>query len=102
MMRSAATIWSTAWLSKPESCGSSRCDSMCTASTSVRMPSSVTCFATSLSMKKVAATGVGSASPLVSTRIWSKRSGWASSVWRMRTRSVRTSTTQQMQPLVIW
>ena len=52
-----------------------------------------------LSMKKVAATGTGSAKPLVSTRMWSKGSGLASNFCKVDTRSLRTSTTQQMQPL---
>ncbi|MNN33069.1 hypothetical protein D3C81_1468070 [compost metagenome] len=100
-MRSAQTIWSTAWLSTPSSCRSSRCWAMCLASTMVTMASSSTSSAIGSLMKKLWATGYGSARPLVSIRMWSSRTGRATSSRTMRTRSSRTSAVQHTQPLTI-
>ena len=57
---------------------------------SVTIASRLTLRATSWSMKKVAATGVGSARPLVSTRMWSNCSLRSSSLPSTLTRSSRT------------
>ena len=71
----------------------------CFASTNVTMESSRVAFFTSSSTKKVCATGAGSARPVVSTMMPSKRSRLRISWVRMRMRSPRT--VQQMQPLFI-
>ena len=76
----------------------------CLASTSVKMESSKYCSAISSSMKKVCATGPGSARPVVSMTTRSKSSRplrfLAASSCSVSRRSSRIE--QQMQPLFIW
>mmetsp|Transcript_31446 Transcript_31446/g.98547 ORF Transcript_31446/g.98547 Transcript_31446/m.98547 type:complete len:227 (+) Transcript_31446:102-782(+) len=97
--RSAKATCSTASFSAPSGFSSSRCCSMCFASTSVTIASSRACSLMDSSMKKVCATGPGSASPVVSITTASSRSRRLKSLERMRMRSPRT--VQQMQPLFI-
>mmetsp|Transcript_24464 Transcript_24464/g.81300 ORF Transcript_24464/g.81300 Transcript_24464/m.81300 type:complete len:246 (+) Transcript_24464:427-1164(+) len=98
-IRSAKATCSTASFSAPSGFSSSRCCSMCFASTSVTIASSRACSLMDSSMKKVCATGPGSASPVVSITTASSRSRRLKSLERMRMRSPRT--VQQMQPLFI-
>ena len=73
--------------------------SMCLQSTSVTMPSSRANSLMLSSIKKVCATGPGSARPVVSITIASSAEPRRKSFERMRMRSPRT--VQQMQPLFI-
>mmetsp|Transcript_74180 Transcript_74180/g.179211 ORF Transcript_74180/g.179211 Transcript_74180/m.179211 type:complete len:242 (+) Transcript_74180:611-1336(+) len=98
-MRSANATCSTASFSAPSAFSSSRCCSMCLASTSVTMPSSLANSLIDSSMKKVCATGPGSASPVVSMIMASRSLLKRKSLPRMRMRSPRT--VQQMHPLFI-
>ena len=72
---------------------------MCLQSTSVTMPSSRANSLMLSSIKKVCATGPGSARPVVSITIASSAEPRRKSFERMRMRSPRT--VQQMQPLFI-
>ena len=96
------------WSAKPTwRCASTRlfsCSGACLASTRVTMASSRKASAISSSMKKVCATGPGSATPVVSITTRSKSSSplrflaaRSASVARKSSRMV-----QQMQPLLIW
>ena len=96
---SANATCSTASFSTPSGLTSSKCSLTCAASTIVMIASSRRSEAISSSMKKVCATGAGSASPVVSIRMRSKRSLRFIKAPRMRIRSPRT--VQQMQPLFI-
>mmetsp|Transcript_67804 Transcript_67804/g.189270 ORF Transcript_67804/g.189270 Transcript_67804/m.189270 type:complete len:239 (+) Transcript_67804:799-1515(+) len=102
-MRSAKATCSTASFSTPSGFCSSRCCSMCLASTSVTMPSSRAKASTFSSTKKVCAIGAGSARPVVSMMMPSSRRTRA--LWRIASffstaiKSCRT--VQQMQPFII-
>mmetsp|Transcript_6323 Transcript_6323/g.14831 ORF Transcript_6323/g.14831 Transcript_6323/m.14831 type:complete len:251 (+) Transcript_6323:376-1128(+) len=96
---SAKHTCSTDSFSTPSGFSSSRCCSMCLASTSVTMPSSLANSLIDSSMKKVCATGPGSASPVVSMMMASRSLLKRKSLPRMRMRSPRT--VQQMHPLFI-
>ena len=97
-------IWSAKPTCRRASCRSLSCVAACLASTRVRMESSRYCSAISSSMKKVCATGPGSARPVVSITTRSK----SSRPWRFLEASScsvsRKSSRieQQMQPLFIW
>mmetsp|Transcript_9361 Transcript_9361/g.24199 ORF Transcript_9361/g.24199 Transcript_9361/m.24199 type:complete len:278 (+) Transcript_9361:279-1112(+) len=97
--RSAKTTCSTASFSAPSGFSSSRCCTTCFASTSVMMPSRRAYSFIDSSMKKVCATGAGSAIPVVSMIIPSSFSLRLRSLLRMRIRSPRT--VQHMHPLFI-
>mmetsp|Transcript_32529 Transcript_32529/g.85442 ORF Transcript_32529/g.85442 Transcript_32529/m.85442 type:complete len:210 (+) Transcript_32529:542-1171(+) len=98
---SANATWHADSLTTPSGFTSSRCCTMCLASTRVTMPSRRANALTSSSTRKVCATGAGSAMPVVSITIASKESSPAD--WRLASRlstlikSERTE--QQMQPL---
>mmetsp|Transcript_3754 Transcript_3754/g.11709 ORF Transcript_3754/g.11709 Transcript_3754/m.11709 type:complete len:260 (-) Transcript_3754:14-793(-) len=95
---SAKAICSTASFSTPSGFSSSRCWTMCFASTTVQMPSSVYILWMSSSTKKVCATGAGSASPVVSIITASNLAILPCNLLRACTRSPRT--VQQMQPFM--
>mmetsp|Transcript_2731 Transcript_2731/g.10711 ORF Transcript_2731/g.10711 Transcript_2731/m.10711 type:complete len:214 (-) Transcript_2731:802-1443(-) len=103
IMRSAKATCSTASFSAPSGFSSSRCCSMCLASTRVTMPSRRKCSWTLSSTKKVCATGAGSAIPVVSMRMQSNLSlpdaMRPANLFSTTTRSWRT--VQQMQPFII-
>mmetsp|Transcript_30087 Transcript_30087/g.59747 ORF Transcript_30087/g.59747 Transcript_30087/m.59747 type:complete len:246 (-) Transcript_30087:168-905(-) len=102
MMRSANASCSTASFSAPSGLTSSRCCSTCFASTRVIMPSKRAKVFTFSSTKKVCATGAGSAIPVVSMTMPSRRvpvRTFSASFSRTTTRSCRT--VQQMQPFII-
>mmetsp|Transcript_2298 Transcript_2298/g.3616 ORF Transcript_2298/g.3616 Transcript_2298/m.3616 type:complete len:202 (-) Transcript_2298:377-982(-) len=100
---SANAICSTASFSAPSFFSSSRCCSICLASTRVTMPSRRENLLTSSSTKNVCATGAGSAIPVVSITIPSRCKVLSStrflSLFRTTIRSWRT--VQQMQPFII-
>mmetsp|Transcript_86847 Transcript_86847/g.137044 ORF Transcript_86847/g.137044 Transcript_86847/m.137044 type:complete len:254 (+) Transcript_86847:350-1111(+) len=102
-MRSAKAICSTASFSTPSGFSSSRCWTMCFASTRVKIPSRRMCCCTKSSAKKVCATGAGSAKPVVSIKTPSKGLlcffAFLMSFFNPAIKSPRT--VQQMQPLFI-
>mmetsp|Transcript_48393 Transcript_48393/g.90670 ORF Transcript_48393/g.90670 Transcript_48393/m.90670 type:complete len:204 (-) Transcript_48393:16-627(-) len=97
-IRSANATCSTASFSTPSGFSSSKCCTMCLASTTVQMPSSLYISLMSSSTKKVCATGAGSARPVVSMITASNRATLACNFLRDVTRSPRT--VQQMQPFI--
>mmetsp|Transcript_5893 Transcript_5893/g.14634 ORF Transcript_5893/g.14634 Transcript_5893/m.14634 type:complete len:359 (+) Transcript_5893:121-1197(+) len=101
--RSAKATCSTASFSAPSAFSSSRCCSMCLASTRVTMPSRREKRRTSSSTKKVWATGAGSAMPVVSITIPSSFKVPASTRARSLLSTTMRSclTVQQMQPFII-
>mmetsp|Transcript_28792 Transcript_28792/g.75632 ORF Transcript_28792/g.75632 Transcript_28792/m.75632 type:complete len:254 (-) Transcript_28792:48-809(-) len=98
-IRSANTTCSTLSFSTPSGLSSSRCWMMCLASTTVRMASRRACDLMVSSMKKVCATGAGSARPVVSMRTASSLVCRLKIFPRIRMRSPRT--VQQIHPLFI-
>mmetsp|Transcript_25251 Transcript_25251/g.58886 ORF Transcript_25251/g.58886 Transcript_25251/m.58886 type:complete len:257 (+) Transcript_25251:596-1366(+) len=102
-IRSANATCSTASFSAPSGFSSSRCCSMCFASTSVTMPSSRANACTSSSTKKVCATGAGSAIPVVSiTMPSSLRTPAAMRFASFLSTTIRSwRTVQQMHPFII-
>mmetsp|Transcript_30604 Transcript_30604/g.94635 ORF Transcript_30604/g.94635 Transcript_30604/m.94635 type:complete len:293 (+) Transcript_30604:742-1620(+) len=101
-IRSANATCSTDSFSAPSGFSSSRCCSMCFASTTVTMPSRSAKHEISSSTKNVCATGAGSAMPVVSMTMPSSfmpASTFLASFSRTTTRSWRT--VQQMQPFII-
>mmetsp|Transcript_14006 Transcript_14006/g.41741 ORF Transcript_14006/g.41741 Transcript_14006/m.41741 type:complete len:300 (-) Transcript_14006:86-985(-) len=100
--RSAKATCSSASFSAPSGFSSSRCCSMCLASTSVTMPSSSKTAEISSSTKKVCATGAGSAMPVVSMMMASSA---LPDSWRalsfLSTMAKSARTVQQMQPFII-
>mmetsp|Transcript_5386 Transcript_5386/g.9030 ORF Transcript_5386/g.9030 Transcript_5386/m.9030 type:complete len:222 (+) Transcript_5386:939-1604(+) len=102
-MRSAKATCSTASFSAPSGFSSSRCCSICLASTTVTMPSSRANDLTMSSTKNVCATGAGSAMPVVSMTMPSSLSfpvfTRLASFLRTTMRSWRT--VQQIQPFII-
>mmetsp|Transcript_5328 Transcript_5328/g.23602 ORF Transcript_5328/g.23602 Transcript_5328/m.23602 type:complete len:231 (+) Transcript_5328:199-891(+) len=103
IIRSAKATCSIASFSAPSGFSSSRCCSMCLASTRVTIPSRRKCSWTPSSTKKVCATGAGSAIPVVSIRMQSSLRFPAAmrpeNLFSTTTRSWRT--VQQMQPFII-
>mmetsp|Transcript_19262 Transcript_19262/g.44280 ORF Transcript_19262/g.44280 Transcript_19262/m.44280 type:complete len:288 (-) Transcript_19262:55-918(-) len=101
--RSANATCSTASFSAPSGFSSSRCCSMCFASTMVTIPSSLANALTSSSTKKVCATGAGSAMPVVSITIASSLSFPERTRFANFCKTVMRScrTVQQMQPFII-
>mmetsp|Transcript_34328 Transcript_34328/g.80421 ORF Transcript_34328/g.80421 Transcript_34328/m.80421 type:complete len:202 (+) Transcript_34328:559-1164(+) len=97
--RSAKATCSIASFSTPSGFSSSRCISMCFASTSAMMPSRRANSLIDSSMKKVCAMGPGSARPVDSITMPSSAVRRRKSFERMRIRSPRT--VQQMHPLFI-
>mmetsp|Transcript_51907 Transcript_51907/g.105689 ORF Transcript_51907/g.105689 Transcript_51907/m.105689 type:complete len:312 (-) Transcript_51907:6-941(-) len=96
---SAYTTCSTASFSAPSAFSSSRCCTMCLASTRVRTASTRACALTLSSMKNVWITGAGSAIPVVSIRMASSLVLRFRILFKILIRSPLT--VQQMQPLFI-
>mmetsp|Transcript_22419 Transcript_22419/g.74309 ORF Transcript_22419/g.74309 Transcript_22419/m.74309 type:complete len:322 (+) Transcript_22419:160-1125(+) len=97
-MRSAKATCSTASFSTPSGFCSSRCCTMCFASTTVTKASSRARSLSTSSTKKVWATGAGSAKPVVSMMMPSNFATFFASFFSVSTRSPRT--VQQMQPFM--
>ena len=98
MMRSAKANCSTASFSTPSGFSSSTCWTMCLASTTVMMPSSLYRSVIFSSTKNVCATGAGSAKPVVSMRTPSK--SLMRSCMRSSTSVKSPRTVQQMHPFM--